>query len=233
MESSFSRQPPPQQPGASLKALRHDNGWTLAQVSERTGLTISTLSKVENGKLSMSYDKMVKIATGLGIDMGVRFASPQPARVTEEPAVGGGRRSVTRRGEGRKIESASLRLLYPAADLLKKQLVPGQIAVLTTAPADQGELIGHPGEEYIFVLKGSLELRTTLYAPVILEEGDSIYFDSMTPHLYVAAGGRHCEILCVLSTADWGHEAHDGTPGVELRSKPQRPEVVRKAVNRP
>ena len=55
-------------PGDVLRALRAEQRWTLAEVSKRTGLTISTLSKIENGKMALNYNKMMRICTGLDID---------------------------------------------------------------------------------------------------------------------------------------------------------------------
>ena len=49
-------------PGSVLKSLRLANGWTLSEVSRRTGLPVSTLSKVENDKMSLSYDKLARIS---------------------------------------------------------------------------------------------------------------------------------------------------------------------------
>ena len=88
-------------PGAVLKGLRLANGWTLAEVSRRTGLPVSTLSKVENDKMSLSYDKLARISRGLEIDIGMLFSSD--AAASASPATG--RRSITRAGEGRQIET--------------------------------------------------------------------------------------------------------------------------------
>ena len=54
----------PAKPGAMVRAVREQRGWTLAEVSERTGLSVSTLSKVENDKMSLTYDKLSRISKG-------------------------------------------------------------------------------------------------------------------------------------------------------------------------
>jgi transcriptional regulator with XRE-family HTH domain len=58
-----------EQPSVALRAIRRQKGWTLSDVSQRTGLPVSTLSKVEYGKMSLTYDKLVRISKGLGIDL--------------------------------------------------------------------------------------------------------------------------------------------------------------------
>ncbi|HEY2358407.1 MAG TPA: XRE family transcriptional regulator [Phenylobacterium sp.] len=183
-------------PGSVLKSLRLANGWTLSEVSRRTGLPVSTLSKVENDKMSLSYDKLARISRGLEIDIGVLFASdgaaPPLSLVT-------GRRSITRAGEGRVIETEPYEHVYPATDLLNKRFVPIVAEIRARSMSEFSELIRHPGEEYTFVLEGTVELHTDLYAPVTLEVGDSIYFDSGMGHVYLSAGPGRCRVLSICS----------------------------------
>lgn len=207
-------------PGSNLRTLRLSKGWTLADVSRLTGLTVSTLSKVENRKMSLSYDKMVRIATGLGVDIGVLFASPsrRTAAAAETSAVG--RRSITRRSEGRVFESATSTQLYAAADLLNKQLVPIIVEVKARSRHEYGDLLRHAGEEYVLVLSGAIELHTEFYAPVQLNEGDSIYFDSGMAHGYVAAAEGPCRMLSVMSTVEWAQELRDSWTAIEANEPP-------------
>ena len=182
-------------PGAVLKSLRLANGWTLAEVSRRTGLPVSTLSKVENDKMSLSYDKLARISRGLEIDIGLLFTSegvPPLSLVT-------GRRSITRAGEGRLIDTEPYEHIYPATDLLNKRFVPIVAHVRARSLSEFSELIRHPGEEFTFVLEGTVELHTDLYAPVTLEVGDSIYFDSGMGHVYLSAGPGPCRVLSICS----------------------------------
>ena len=121
-----------------------------------------------------------------------------------------GRRSVTRSDEGRVIETQVARQIYPAADLLDKQLVPLLMEVRARSLEEWGPLLRHPGEEFVLVLEGTLELHTELYTPVHLSKGDSIYFDSAMAHGYVALNENVCRILSVNATADWGRHPVDG-----------------------
>lgn len=196
-------------PGRVLRSLRAERGWTLAELSSRTGLPVSTLSKVENNKMTLTYDKMVRIATGLNIDIGVLFAAPQ-SEVVGVPVPLSGRRSITRSDEGRVMETSMARQTYPAADLLDKQLVPLLMEVRARSLEEWGPLLRHPGEEFVLVLEGTLELHTEFYTPVHLNEGDSIYFDSAMAHGYVAANEQRCRILSVNATAEWGKRPADG-----------------------
>ena len=215
-------------PGASLKALRQRRGWTLSDVAERTGLPISTLSKIENGKISLSYDKLARISTGLGIDIGALFAQQDAARRPADAAAG--RRSVTRAGEGRAIETNAYSHLYPASDLLNKNFVPIVVELRARSIDEFPEMIRHPGEEYTYVLEGALELHSDIYAPLRLEAGDSIYFDSGMGHAYVAVGDGACRVLTICSGEESQLRATlDGRKVEVTEPEPAPPRVLRRA----
>lgn len=189
-------------PGESLRAMRLRRSWTLMEVSERTGLPVSTLSKIENGKMSLTYDKLSRISAGLEIDIAQLFS-----REAAAPAPSGGRRSITRAGEGRAIETEHYGHLYPAADLLNKRFVPIIAEIRARSLQEFGDFIRHPGEEYAYVIEGAIDLHTELYAPTRLETGDSIYFDSSMGHAYIAAAPGRCRLLSICSATDLQLEA--------------------------
>jgi transcriptional regulator with XRE-family HTH domain len=209
-------------PGTMLRAIRTERGWTLAQVSERTGLPIATLSKIENDKISLSYEKLVRISNGLGIDIGRLFGAKADSAPEVIPT---GRRSITRSGEGSAIETQSYSHLYPAADLLNKQIVPIIAELKARSRSEFGPLIRHGGEEYAIVLDGMVEFHTDLYAPVLLNKGDSIYFDSSMAHGYIAASDEPCRVLSVCSAVDQPRALHADEPVVPPRIR--KPTVVR------
>lgn len=193
----------PARPGAAVRALREQRGWTLADVSERTGLSVSTLSKVENDKMSLTYDKLSRISKGLAIDIGQLFAAGSAHHGAASSSMRGfsGRRSVSRTGEGSVIDTPNYGHVYPATELLNKQMVPifGQPKARTLE--EFGELLRHSGEEFSVVLEGAVLFHTELYAPVLLQAGDSVYFDSSMGHAYLRVGDGPCRVLTVCSDA--------------------------------
>lgn len=214
----------PARPGAVVRALREQRGWTLADVSERTGLSVSTLSKVENDKMSLTYDKLSRISKGLAIDIGQLFAEGStPGSAAPAPMRGfSGRRSVSRSGEGSVIDTPNYGHVYPATELLSKQMVPifGQPKARTLE--EFGELLRHSGEEFSVVLEGAVLFHTELYAPVLLQAGDSVYFDSSMGHAYLRVGEGLCRVLTVCSDGPSLAAAGYPPPMVE-------PQVVRAA----
>jgi transcriptional regulator with XRE-family HTH domain len=186
-------------PGAALKALRRRHGWTLAEVSRRTGLPTSTLSKIENDKMSPTFDKLARISAGLHVDIAALFSSGD---IGDGPGGPNGRRSIARAGEGKAIQTKNYAHLYPAWDLLHKSIIPIVAELRARSLEEFGELIRHPGEEYAFVLEGEVDLYTSHYAPVRLKVGDSIYFDSGMGHAYVAASDGRCRVLSLCSAPE-------------------------------
>ncbi|MBL8270308.1 helix-turn-helix domain-containing protein [Steroidobacter sp.] len=182
-------------PGASLKHLRKTNGWTLAEVSKRTGIPPSTLSRIENDRVSPTYDLLARLSRGLSVDVAQLVSSaPVAAAATAEQQ---GRRSLNRIGDGELIEMSNHTLRYLSTDLLRKQVTPILTEYRARTLEEFGELMRHAGEEFLFVLEGAVELHTELYAPVVLKAGESVYFDSRMGHAYLANGPGPCRALSI------------------------------------
>ena len=183
-------------PGETIRAMRKRAGLTLAELASRTGLAVSTLSKLEVGHVSLSYDKLMLISKGLGVDMAELLDStPHPGG-----AVGyGGRRVVQRAGEGQHVETRSYSQSYLATELLNKRCVPIHVELhartLDEFFAEFGDFIRHSGEEFTYVLEGEVAFHTELYAPTILRAGDSVYFDSEMGHAYLKASDAPCRTI--------------------------------------
>lgn len=188
-------------PGAALKALRMQRGWTLAEVSQRTDLPVSTLSKIENDRMSLSYDKLARISAGMDVDISQLFT---PQAVGIAGTLVNGRRSVTLAGQGQTIETENYGHIYPAADFLNKRFVPVIAELRARTLEEFGDMIRHQGEEYAFILEGTVEFHCELYAPLTLRGGDSLYFDSGMAHAYLAAGTGPSRVLSICS----GPESH-------------------------
>jgi transcriptional regulator with XRE-family HTH domain len=236
MAANYPRGRTPAKPGAALKAIRAQQGLTLAEVSEKTGLTVSALSKVENDKIDLSFDKLARLSEGLKIDITQLFGpggseSPRPESAT--------RRSITRAGEGRSIEMPRGNYLYLAGDLLHKRVVPIVGEVFAKDIQTYGEFMRHPGEEFVYVLEGILELHTEMYTPARLETGDSVYFDSGMRHAYIAVGEAPCRILSICTTPERelieGYElieGHEPTAGADEHVASRSQQTVKRARKR-
>ena len=180
-------------PSRAIRDVRLAQGLSLRALSARAGLPYSTLSKLENGKMALTYDKLIRLAQALNVDIRDMLAAPVQAAA----AVAVGRRSITRAGEGLDADSEKHLHHYPAADLLGKMMIPIIIDVQARSVEELGGLVRHGGEEYLYVLSGSMELHSDLYAPLTLGPGDSVYFDSGMAHGYVRTSAEPCSVLAV------------------------------------
>lgn len=184
--------------GPALRAIRRRLGITLTEVAKRTGITASTLSRVENGGATLTYDKLIRLAEGLGLDIVELF---RPASDTpRQPAVTA-RRSVER-ADGVIVDTRKYIYRYLHTDLSGKKLVPVISERLLHNVKDFGEYHRHSGEEFVFVLEGTMELHTEFYAPIRVEVGHSVYIDSTMGHAYIAVGETPCRILAVMTAPE-------------------------------
>ena len=179
--------------GSLIRLVRKKNSWTLRQLSERVGIPLSTLAKVETDKLSLTYDKLQQFTGRLGLSMTEFLAQG------EEPAntlpVFTARRSLTNSGNSIQISTPNYDYEYLCADLREKRMVPILTRIRSKDIAEFGEPLKHKGEEFIFVIEGTIEVHLQFYNPVRLSAGQGIYIDSTMGHAYVA---RDCESALVL-----------------------------------
>lgn len=183
--------------GSLLRALRKRRGWTLKQMSEQSGIPLSTLSKVEHDRLTLTYDKLLQLNQRLKLPMSELFAEQAP-----EPAVTA-RRSIGRIDDAVQVSTPNYDYYYLCPELRRKRMIPVLTRVRAKSLEEFGELVHHSGEEYIHVLEGRVEVHTEFYDPVELHAGQGIYIDSNMGHAYVVARG--CEealLLGVCSSAD-------------------------------
>src|SRR3954470_22678289 len=107
-------------PSRAIRDVRLAQGLSLRALSARAGLPYSTLSKLENGKMALTYDKLIRLSQALNLD--VKDLIVDVDRPIAPVAVG--RRSVTRAGEEPGAKSERHAHHYPAADLLGKMMIP-------------------------------------------------------------------------------------------------------------
>lgn len=176
--------------GQRLRQIRKQKGWTLADVAKRSSLAVSTVSKVERGLMSLTYDRFMQLAAGLDVDVGELFT---PAGKVFTPHSF----TVTRSSEAGHHETELYEYEMLGAELHNKQMVPMMGRIRAHDVFEFGDFVRHPGEEFLIVLEGTLEVHVEGRETVILEAHDSIYFDSGMGHLYVSAGKVDATIVVV------------------------------------
>ena len=184
-----------------MRGIRTRNGWTLKQMSANCGIPVSTLSKVEHGRLTLSYDKLQQVSDRLNLRMSDLFAEEDG----ESSAMVTGRRSIGTMENAVQVTTDNYDYHYLCTDLRQKRMIPIITRIRAQSAKEFGDLVTHHGEEFIYVIEGAIEVHSEFYDPVTLKQGESIYLDSSMGHAYVTADG--CEeavVLGVCSSPDEG-----------------------------
>jgi transcriptional regulator with XRE-family HTH domain len=178
--------------GIRVRELRKAKGWTLEQAAVQAGLARSTLSKIENGQMSPTYDALKKLAQGMAISVPQLFTPAPKAQVS-------GRIVVTKSGDGQRHATATYEHELLAGALTKKQMLPYRATIRARDMADFDGWVRHEGEEFLYVLTGVVRLYTEFYEPADLRRGDSAYYDASMGHNVISLSEEDATLLWVTS----------------------------------
>jgi transcriptional regulator with XRE-family HTH domain len=166
--------------GKRLRVARKQYGWTLAEVAERSGVSITTISRAERGQLALSYEKFSALGRALKIDMGAMFAETGAEATTLQGPI------VTRAGEGVTYRGLAFSYEFLNTQAVGKQMSPILGTVHARSIQGPEDFARHEGEEFVYILSGSVEVHFETGEVVHLARGDSLYFDSRIGHAYVS-----------------------------------------------
>ncbi len=179
--------------GGRIRVYREQKKLSLDEFSQRTGIPVDFLAAVESGTVQAPLGPLVKIARVLGQRLGT-FLDDQ---VTGDPL-------IVRAGERMKqLQSHCQGAEKPAYDYYSlgqgksdRHMEPFFIEIDPSSEKNT-DLASHEGEEFIVVVSGRLRV---VYGKEdkVLEPGDSVYFNSVVPHLVCTSGGQKAEIFAVI-----------------------------------
>ena len=181
--------------GPRLRALRRQRGSTLAQLSEETGISVSTLSRLESGQRRPTLELLLPLARSHQVPLDELVGAPETGdpRVHPRPVVHHGITSLplTRRPGGVQ----AFKQVYP----------PGW-------PGGEPEQKTHEGYDWIYVLSGRLRLLLAEH-DLVLGPGEVAEFDTRTPHWFGNPGPEPAEVLALFGPQ--GERMH-------VRARPRR-----------
>lgn len=180
--------------GTRVRELRKERGLTLEQAAAQAGLARSTLSKIENGQMSPTYEALKKLAEGLAISVPQLFTPPSKAQVM-------GRIAITKSGEGQSHATTTYEHELLASSLRARQMLPYRATIRARSLDEFDGWVRHDGEEFLYVLTGVIRLYTEFYEPVELRRGDSAYYDASMGHNVISVSDEDATILWVTSLA--------------------------------
>lgn len=161
--------------GSTIRQLRLQHGLTIAEVSQRAGISRGMLSKIENGLASTSLESLEQLANSLGVTLAHLFRDYNIPRGSAQLVKKYQSMEVVRRGT--KSGHTYHLLAYDQGP--QKTFEPFLITL--KEPDEEFQVFEHPGTEFIYMLEGLLEYRVgnETYA---LEPGDSLTFRGEIPH---------------------------------------------------
>ena len=174
-----------------IKELREIENLTTAQMAQKTAVTEQEYIACENGESDLNFAFIYRCANVFNVDVTdiIEGYSPKLKSYT-----------VTRRGEGQRIEKAHGMTYYNLAAAFKNRIAePLYVKSVYSEEAQSRdiELTTHSGQECDLIIAGHLKVQVGEHK-VVLGPGDSIYYDSSTPHGMIAVEGEDCEFYAIV-----------------------------------
>jgi transcriptional regulator with XRE-family HTH domain len=177
--------------GATIRALRHERGLSLRDLSRLTGFSISFLSLVERGRSSLALTSLQKVATALGTNVASFFPDVDQACKAPAPHV------VRAFGGARQLSTGSQRTYKLLSGRGFKHVLEPMLVTVEPSEVIE-EPYAHDAEEFVYVLAGEL-LFVIDGVDHRLGPGDSIHLQSTIPHSIHNDTGEPVEALWVLT----------------------------------
>jgi acetyl-CoA synthetase len=178
-----------------IKELRQIEGYTEAQIAAKTGVSEEEYRRYESGEMDLNFAFLYTCAQALSVDVTelIEGAPPHLSSYT-----------LTRSGEGQRVEQAHGMVYYNMAYRFRNRIAEPLFVHSVYSEAAQLkpiELTTHEGQECDIVIKGSLKVQVGDHAEILLP-GDTIYYDSSTPHGMIAVDGEDCDFYAIVLTPE-------------------------------
>ena len=171
-----------------IEDLRESSDYTVEQMAQMLNVTAEEYRKYESGKADMSISFLVKISDVFGVDMTELLTGQAPRLNTL---------CVTRAGQGRTIDCHD-QYVYKnlAYNFIHRKIEPMYV---TVQPEDNKTLTpnSHEGQEFDYVLSGTMHIVIGKN-DLVLNPGDSVYYDSRMPHAMEAVGEEPIQFLAIV-----------------------------------
>ena len=195
-----------------VRELRLISGLTVSEMAARTGISESEYEECEAGNRNLSVAFLYHCALNFGVDMGDILEGRSPKLQSY---------ALTRRGEGQKIEEAHHMVGYSLASGFRNRIALPlymEMNYREGAENEKIELVTHEGQECDIVLTGQMKIQIGDHTE-ILGAGDSIYYDSGTPHGMIAVGGTDCTFYAIVLRNQAAREGEQGAAVVESNKR--------------
>ncbi|MBD3380468.1 MAG: cupin domain-containing protein [Candidatus Omnitrophica bacterium] len=176
--------------GKKLRQLRKDRGITLNELSEKSGVALATLSRMENNKMTGTLEAHQNICKALNTSLAELYAGIEEESKTVE--------SVPRKRRTEHfVHSPKARYELLVTKTMDKKIMPLVIR-LDPGGKTQPEENRTGVEKFIYILSGAMT-AVVGKSDYSLKTGDSLYFDASLPHTFTNKGRSKAEAICVIS----------------------------------
>jgi transcriptional regulator with XRE-family HTH domain len=172
--------------GEKIRKIRVDRNMSLRELAEKTGLTPSFLSQVERDLTEPSITSLRKISAAL--DVPIFYFLLESSEMSP----------VVRKDERKVLKLPQSNLAYELLSPDLEKSLEVMIGRLEPGAQSCDVPLSHPGEEFIVILEGTMEI-TVGSDTYILEKGDSIYYHSAIPHILKNVGKKQLVFLSVIT----------------------------------
>ncbi len=190
-----------------IRELREIVGYTTEEMAARTGVTEEQYTAYEMGAMDLPFTFLHKCSLALGVEL-IQLLEGHSAKLSSY--------TVTRKGMGLVTASEDGIMIQNMAAMFRQKLATPYWVTYQYSAELQNQPIHtttHGGQEFDLVVKGSLKVRIGDHTE-ILHEGDSVFYDSSTPHGMIAIDGEDCVFLAMIMAAD----EEEQKTAVEIRS---------------
>lgn len=182
------------QVGARLRGIRKNQQLTLKQLSERSGVALSTLSKMELAQVSVSYEKLAAAARALGVDIAQLFSPVKTAPNLVQPTV------VSTAIDSAAGYSTGNYDYHPmAGDFPGRRMTPMYARIFARELTQFDDYIRHPGQEFAVVLSGRVRIQFETGESISIGCRETAYFNSGIGHIYLAESEADAEVMVVIT----------------------------------
>ena len=218
-----------QEVAGRIRELREISGFTVEEMAARTNLSVEEYIECESGNRNLSIAFLYRCTLSFGVDMGDLLEGRSPKLRSYD---------LTRKGEGQRIEEAHHMVGYNlAADFRNRIALPlyMEMKYRDGAEYEDIELVTHEGQECDIVIRGHMKIQIGSRTEV-LHPGDTIYYDSSTPHGMIAVDGEDCAFYAFVLSNSAAREGEQAaaveTPDTKRREPDKQPRIYRKFIDR-
>ena len=214
---------------ARVRELREISGFTVEEMARRTDLSVEEYIQCEAGNRNLSIAFLYRCTLSFGVDMS-DLLEGRSAKLRAY--------DLTRKGEGQRIEEAHHMVGWNlASDFRNRIALPlyMEMKYREGAEYEDIDLVTHEGQECDIVIRGHMKIQIGSHTE-ILHAGDTIYYDSSTPHGMIAVEGEDCAFYAIVLSNSAARENEQAPavakPDTKVRQRDKTPRIYRNFVDR-